>query len=321
MNRHLASQYAAFLRILGDRAELDDADWMSAAYYLLLQDRVEDAMACFSRVRPGCLHTLVQYDYMRAYLDFFSADHAVARGIAERYRDYPVLRWRSRFRDMLNHLDEAEGKAVAPGDREKRTERQTRLAAEEPALDLQVESQRVTLAYRNLKSVEIRYYRMDVEFLFSTHPFVQQGSGSFAFIRPNGSESRNLPQGKAALTFELPREFRNANVLIEVYGGGITRRQAYYANSLDVTWTERYGQLRVAHRKSSQPLRTVYVKVFAGMADGRVRFYKDGYTDIRGRFDYASLSATDKPRVAKYAILVLSKENGAVIREVAPPAQ
>jgi hypothetical protein len=321
MNRHFGWQYAAFLRVLGARATLDDADWMSATYYLLLQDRVEDAMTCFARVRPERLPTHVQYDYMRAYLDFFSADHAIARGIAERYRDYPVLRWRSRFRDVLNHLDEAEGKVVTRGDEESRTERQTRLAAEEPALDLRVESRRITLAYRNLKSVEIRYYRMDVEFLFSTHPFVQQGAGSFAFIRPNGSETRNLPGDRSTVTFALPRAFLNANVLIEVQGAGITRRQAYFANALDVTWTERYGQLRVAHRESRRPLHTVYVKVFARMSDGRVRFYKDGYTDLRGRFDYASLSATDTPRVARYAILVLSDEHGAVIREVAPPAQ
>lgn len=321
LNRHLGRQYAAFLRVLGDRARLDDADWLSATYYLLLQDRVEDAMACFARVRPERLHTRVQYDYMRAYLDFFSAEHAVARGIAEGYRDYPVLHWRARFQDVLNHLDEAEGKAVAQGDKDNRTERQTRLAAEEPALDLQVEAQQVTLAYRNLGSVELRYYRMDVEFLFSTHPFVQQGSGSFAFIRPNGSETRNLPGDKTALTFELPREFQNANVLIEVHGGGITRRHAYYANSLDVTWMENYGQLKVAHRKDGRPLPTVYVKVFARMANGKVRFYKDGYTDLRGRFDYASLSASDTPRVAKFSILVLSEEHGAVIREVAPPAQ
>ena len=27
--------------------------------------------------------------------------------------------------------------------------------------------------------------------------------------------------------------------------------------------------------------------------DGSVRFFKDGYTDLRGRFDYASVSTED----------------------------
>ena len=29
------------------------------------------------------------------------------------------------------------------------------------------------------------------------------------------------------------------------------------------------------------------MKVYAQMQDGGVQFYKDGYTDLRGRFDYA----------------------------------
>ena len=34
----------------------------------------------------------------------------------------------------------------------------------------------------------------------------------------------------------------------------------------------------------------VYVKVYAKMKDGNIRFYKDGYTDLRGCFDYTSLN-------------------------------
>jgi hypothetical protein len=167
----------------------------------------------------------------------------------------------------------------------------------------------------------VRYYEMDVEFLFSTQPFVQQGAGSFAYIRPNHTETRTLPAGKAELSFDLPKQFENSNVLIEVRAGGVTRRQAYYANSLAVRWMENYGQLEVAHKSTGKPLRTVYVKVFARLPSGRVRFYKDGYTDLRGRFDYASLSAKDAQRADRYSILVLSEDHGAVIREVTPPAQ
>ena len=57
------------------------------------------------------------------------------------------------------------------------------------------------------------------------------------------------------------------------------------------------------------------------MPTGQVKFYKDGYTDLRGRFDYASLSAQKSRGAVRYALLVLSDKDGAVIREVAPPAQ
>jgi hypothetical protein len=32
----------------------------------------------------------------------------------------------------------------------------------------------------------------------------------------------------------------------------------------------------------------VYVKVYSRLADGSVKFHKDGCTDHRGRFDYSS---------------------------------
>ena len=87
------------------------------------------------------------------------------------------------------------------------------------------------------------------------------------------------------------------------------------------------------------------VKVYAKLNNGTVRFFKDGYTDIRGRFDYASLNApenasapsgTDMPangldypmlkpaelnKVAKLAVLVLSDTHGATVKEVNPPGQ
>jgi hypothetical protein len=321
LNPHLAGQYLQFLRVLGDKPRLDDADWMSVTYYLLLQDRIGDALASFERVSPERLPMRIQYDYMRAYLDFFTPGTAVASEIAERYRNYPATRWQKLFANVRNQLAEVEGADVAQVDPENREQRQAELASKEPALDLEVEARRVTLRYKNIESAEIRYYEMDVEFLFSTHPFVQQGSGSFAFIQPNHSETRRLMAGKAELAFDLPQQFLNSNVLIEVRSGGLIRRKAYYANSLAVQWVENYGQLKVTHAKSGKPLPAVYVKVFARMPGGKVQFYKDGYTDLRGRFDYTSLSAKQARGAERFSVLVLSDEQGAVIRELAPPMQ
>ena len=56
-------------------------------------------------------------------------------------------------------------------------------------------------------------------------------------------------------------------------------------------------------------------------ADGEVRFHKDGYTDLRGRFDYASVSDDPNAGAERYAVLVLDEQLGAVIRDVAPPAR
>ena len=84
---------------------------------------------------------------------------------------------------------------------------------------------------------------------------------------------------------------------------------------------ESAGQLTVAAKGSAQGLPKVYVKVFARLPGGQVRFHKDGYTDLRGRFDYASLSDDPNANAERFALLVLDEARGAVIREVAPPAR
>ena len=57
------------------------------------------------------------------------------------------------------------------------------------------------------------------------------------------------------------------------------------------------------------------------MKDGRSRFYKDGYTDIRGQFDYVSLNINDRDHVDRFVLLVMNDDHGAVVRVVAPSVQ
>jgi len=99
------------------------------------------------------------------------------------------------------------------------------------------------------------------------------------------------------------------------------RRQAVLATAMSVQFVEAYGQLVATDKVSGKPLPKVYVKVYARMTDGSARFHKDGYTDLRGRFDYASVSESATVGGDRYAVLVLSEDRGAVTREVAPPPQ
>jgi hypothetical protein len=300
---------------------MDDADRMATTYYLLLQDRVDEALATFSRVDPQKLTTRMQYDYFAAHLDFFTLDHQRARDIAERYRDYPVDKWRNLFANVINQLDEVEGEPVKIVDPEDRTQQQTDLAAGAASFDFKVESKEIVLNYQGVKKAQVKYYLMDIELLFSRNPFVQRYAGQFAFVRPNLTETVDLPADRTSLKFPLPEALHNSNVLIEISGGGNSQQQAYYSNSLIVQTIENYGQVRVTHAASGKAMPAVYVKVYARMHDGQVKFYKDGYTDLRGRFDYTSLSTNELDNVAKFSLLVLSEDNGAVVREADPPKQ
>jgi hypothetical protein len=130
-----------------------------------------------------------------------------------------------------------------------------------------------------------------------------------------------LPDGQTKLTMPLPKDLASRNLLVELSAAGKTRSHAYFANAMEVRMLENYGQVRVTDSGSGKAIPKVYVKVYARLADGNVKFYKDGYTDLRGRFDYATVSTPEQQPISRFAVLVLSDERGALIREAAPPQQ
>jgi hypothetical protein len=320
VNNRVHEQYHHFLNLLAHRKQLTDDDRLAVTYYLLLQDRVEEALATFAEVNAERVAAKLQYDYCAAYLDLFGDEPQRARVIAARHAGHPVDRWRNAFAAILHQLDEAEGKGAQVADAEDRGQRQGQLAATEPGFEFTLEAQKINLSWQNLAGVRVNYYLMDVELLFSRNPFVQQFGSQFATIRPNATQEVRLPAGQSRLTVPLPAELAGRNVLVEVSAAGKTRALPSYAHALEVRMLENYGQLRVADA-AGRAVPKVYVKVYARLADGQVKFYKDGYTDHRGRFDYASVSTPERVPVSRFAVLALSEERGALIREAAPPPQ
>ena len=319
LNNRFLGQYQQLLKLLSYRRSLNDDERMVVTYYLLLQDRVEEALALFGKVKPERLETRLQYDYFTAYLDFSQEKPQHALEIAAQYADHPVDRWRNAFANITNQANEIAHPEAKVADVEDRNQVQAGLAATAPSFDFTVDARKVKLNFQNLKQVQVNYYLMDIELLFSRNPFVQQHSQQFSYILPNASETIDLPANQRTHEFAIPEKLANSNVLIEVTGEGLAKSQAYYSNALAVQTIESYGQVRVTHGKAAQPLSKVYVKAYARMQDGTVRFYKDGYTDLRGRFDYTSLNTNELDAVERFSLLILSDEHGAVVREASPP--
>ena len=319
LNDRFRNQYQQLMKIFSYREALDSADQLTLTYYLFLQDRIEEALDVLASIDRKKLNTQLQYDYLKAYAAFFQEDPGEARAIADKYADYPVERWQNVFLEVVSQVNEIEGKAPENIDEEDRNQQQNLLASTEPGFTFKVENRSIDLVYRNLKDVTVNYYRMDLEFLFSTNPFVSSDSARFSMIKPNRSDRVALNSGKESMSFALPDEFEGENVLVEVVGAGIRKAQAYYSNTLDVQLAQNYGQLRVTETgDSGKGLSRVYVKVYAEI-DGASKFYKDGYTDLRGKFDYASLNTSELSRVSRFSILVMSEENGALVQEARPP--
>jgi hypothetical protein len=92
----------------------------------------------------------------------------------------------------------------------------------------------------------------------------------------------------------------------------------YFSTSLKVTISENLGEIKVTDN-SSKPLNKVYVKVFARMKDNSVKFYKDGYTDLRGKFNYLSLNTDQLKSLSKFSVFIMHDELGSFIKECNPP--
>lgn len=319
VNQRLFEQYQRLLNILSYKAELDPDDLMSVTYYLLLQERVAEAQEFFGRVDVQQLESKLQHDYFAAYLALSQDKLPEARKLTDRWLEHPVDRWRNVFAALDQQLKEIAGAATEVVDSQDRGQSQTQLAATEPSFELQLEGKTIRLSYQNLAAVRVDYYLMDIELLFSRNPFVQQYTSQFSSIRPNRSDDIKLPADQRSLDFSLPEEFQNRNVLVQISGSGLSKSQAYYSNAMSLQVLENYGQLRVTRADNGQPLGTVYVKAYARQSDGSIKFYKDGYTDLRGRFDYVSLSTNELENVERFALLVLSDELGAQVREAQPP--
>jgi hypothetical protein len=319
VNDAFLAQYHKLLKTLTYQKDLDDSALLATVYYLLLQDRIEEAIAAFSRVNVEKIATKMQYDYCAAYLEMFKDEPVKARAIATPYLFHPVDRWRNTFAAIVAQVDEIEGKGVKVVPGEEHNQNQGGLAATEPGFEVTVNAQGVNLTFQNIDTVRVNYYLMDVELLFSTSPFVQKAGAQFATIKPNGTNLVKLPAGRNKHTFPLPADFEGRNVLVEVTAAGKTRTVSHFASTMTVNMSENYGQLQVTETAGGKSVSKVYVKVYAKLADGSVKFHKDGYTDLRGRFDYSSVNTPERQAIDRFAILVLSDDRGAVIRDVAPP--
>jgi hypothetical protein len=319
LNTQFFQQYMLYMNYLRYRPALSEPDEAAVAYYMFLQDRIDDGLKFFDRVDRAKVPSAMQYDYMRAYVAFYRADAKAALKIASRYKDHPVDRWRNRFAQVTAQAEEITGGKAVVIDKDDRAQRQAQLADTAASLDFKIEDRKMVIASQNLKSCRVNYYLMDIELLFSKKPFVQEISGQFSVIQPNETATIELPAGEKTTTVALPKQYSDRNVMVELVADGIRKSQGYYPHSLALQMTENYGQLRVSHEKSGKPLARVYVKIYARMKGGEVKFYKDGYTDLRGRFDYTSLNTNELDHVDRFAILIMSETDGAVIREAAPP--
>jgi len=93
----------------------------------------------------------------------------------------------------------------------------------------------------------------------------------------------------------------------------------YVPSTFEVLVIEANGEVKVTDL-SGKPLSKVYIKVFYRDHYDQNHFYKDGYTDLRGTFNYQQLNLNTSKDIEKFALLVSATEMGlgVMIREATP---
>jgi hypothetical protein len=332
LNRQFKEQYGQFLIYTAEKHKLNSVDNLIFSSYLLIQDRTEESIEIFKKVDPKEFkdhsnHTLVlQYDYMQAYFDIltgYDTGFKIARNVSEKYTDYAVITWRMQFKEIADQLKEFDGVEESDSeidleDIDKKKDNLKKSKNLEPTLDFKIENKKLIVDYTNIESINVKYYLVNTEILFTRAPFLVQNTQEFSYVKPVYQTTKVLPKKSTNIEFDINKDYENKNVIIEIDAGAKKVFKTYFSCSLKVSIIENYAELKVVDEKGVS-LPQVYIKCIAQHTNGEVKFFKDGYTDMRGKFEYGYSNTQKMTDIDKLAVLISSEKHGALIKETKLP--
>ena len=274
LNVQLREQYTAFVTYLSQRRTLQAEHYLGLVYYLLLQDRVDDAISFFSKidreeVRHSHQHEL-QYDYFAAYIDFFMGypKFTVARDVCQKYLEYPVLSWRSLFVEVATQLAEFDGQEVVEDQAPDEKKQNSSNANKEETVSLDIDRSTLHITHQNVTELTLAFYRVDLEVLFSRNPFITQSKDEFSFIQPKQTQKIQVPNPKdlGKTTQEIPENLRRYNLYIELRAGDKIQSTTYFSTSLKVQVLENYGQVKVLDQTDKPLIKVcIYLSIYSSI--------------------------------------------------------
>ena len=353
-NKEFNETYRRFIVDLLALKELTIKEKLQLTYYLILQDRMDEALEMYKKIKAEEVNDnnnksyKIQYDYINAYLDFCFGypDFTIAKSICNKYKDFPLIHWREKFEEIEDELFEYEGKEKVSMNKistesEDKKALTKELREKEPKLSFSVDSKegKIYLIHSNVSEINIKFYFIDLETMFTRDPKISEIMNkdknkdnnsnknmmeSFGFVQANYSETIKIPQEKVnkhdnSTMYEIPKEYKNKNLFVEITSESIKMFDIYLSSNLHIVITESLGELKVID-SNLKPIIKAYVKVYVELNDNNeVQFYKDGYTDLNGKFNYLALNTDQLKKSKKFYIFVSEEKQGAIIKECYPP--
>lgn len=174
--------------------------------------------------------------------------------------------------------------------------------------------------HSNISELTIKFYLIDLEIYYSreirSYQTIQMILALFNQILQLAVE--NQKKGVDSIySFDIPKEFIFKNLFIEVSSESKKVFETYFSADIQVFISENLGELKVCDSKNVS-LRKTYVKCFY-KANQDIKFYKDGYTDLRRLFNYLELNTDQLKNIEQFSILISHDENGSIIKQCKPP--
>jgi len=334
LNVELRETYQNYISFLITLPKISDREYMRLCYYLILQKRIKEASQVFNKINydnikgNNVFSLSLQYDYMQAYLDFSdkNSNFQKAREICKKYKNFVIKSWANMFQEIEDQLNEYDGninyEQLIIGEENKNKLNQNDAHQDEIFLSLEIKNSDINILYKNISELILKFYKIDIEILFTRSPFIKETNMDFDFVKPNkiiNLEVENKKSKNEELkSIPIPDELKKTNFYLEVTSGNKRAYDIYYSSSLNYSLVESIGEIKVMDEKLNS-LPKVYVKCFCERKNGAVLFYKDGFTDLRGKFNYLQLNNDLVKDVKRFSILILSKDNGSRIVICEPP--
>jgi len=298
--------FESFLDILSWKPSLSAEDQLALTAHLLLQDRIDEALTRFDAINPADLTSRMAYDYMRSVVMFHRSQPEEAKAIAQRYPDLPQGLWKDRFAKVIAQADEIVALRIP------RKPEEVRPKEEAPSLDLALAADGKLMVKRHkVDKTLLQLFSVDLEVMFSKDPFLTGDGAVLPGIRAN--ETREVTLTAEETSVELPENFRKGNVLVSAKSGATKVLKVLDSRALETIRQPEERTLQVHDSAGRLPLPQCYVKVYVEGRNGEATFHKDGYTDLRGKFDYLSHTGSEIGEIRRISVLISHPEKGARI--------
>lgn len=307
------AHYRDYLQTLIWKPALTSQDHLTLTYFLLLQDRIAKALETFEKINPKTLPHPLQYDYLHATVLFYQAKPQLAKIIADPHAtSLPPGLWKDRFQSIVNQAQEIS--TPLP------TTSQTTPTTNTPALTITpLPDNQIMLEHTALPGTTLSLYNIDLEVLFSTDPFLQNGlETSLPPIAPNHKIKIKFEKNTTQTTYQLPPKLHQGNLLIAADSKQTKTLKILDSQLIKTHLNPQTRTIQVIDPLLNQPLPKTYIKVYAQDQNGVISFYKDGYTDLRGKFDYLSHTAIDPSTISRLAILTSHPTLGSKTQTTTP---